>query len=46
MNHRAIGVLSHRYSEDYPEVEALVVAHRAGVHMAETHRRNFQYRLV
>ena len=34
MNHRAIGVLSHRYSEDYPEVEALVVAHRAGVHMA------------
>jgi hypothetical protein len=36
MNHRAIRVLSHRYSEDYPEVEALVVAHRAGLRVSET----------
>jgi hypothetical protein len=36
VNHRAIRVLSHRYSEDYPEVEALVVAHRAGLRVSET----------
>jgi glycosyltransferase involved in cell wall biosynthesis len=35
MNRRAISVLAQRYSEDYPEVEALVVAHRAGLRICE-----------
>jgi len=35
MNRRAIQLLARRYSEDYPEVEALVVAHRAGLRIAE-----------
>ncbi len=35
MNRRAIELLALRYSEDYPEVEALVVAHRAGLKIAE-----------
>jgi glycosyltransferase involved in cell wall biosynthesis len=32
---RAIRLLAPRYSEDFPEVEALVVAHRAGLHIVE-----------
>lgn len=35
MNRRAIRLLARRYSEDYPEVEALVVAHRAGLRIGE-----------
>jgi glycosyltransferase involved in cell wall biosynthesis len=35
MNRRAIQLLARRYSEDYPEVEALVVAHLAGLRIAE-----------
>lgn len=35
MNRRAIQLLARRYSEDYPEVEALVVAHRAGLRIGE-----------
>jgi glycosyltransferase involved in cell wall biosynthesis len=35
MNRRAIQLLARRYPEDYPEVEALVVAHRAGLRIAE-----------
>ncbi len=35
MNRRAIELLARRYSEDYPEVEALVVAHRAGLRIGE-----------
>jgi glycosyltransferase involved in cell wall biosynthesis len=35
MNRRAIRLLSKRYSEDFPEVEALVLAHRAGLRIAE-----------
>ena len=31
VNRRAIRLLAQRYSEDFPEVEALVVAHRAGL---------------
>jgi len=31
LSRRAIRLLAHRYSEDFPEVEALVVAHRAGL---------------
>jgi glycosyltransferase involved in cell wall biosynthesis len=34
-NRRAIRLLAQRYSEDFPEVEALVVAHRAGLRIAE-----------
>ena len=30
-----IRLLAHRYSEDFPEVEALVVAHRAGLEILE-----------
>jgi glycosyltransferase involved in cell wall biosynthesis len=35
LNRRAIRLLAQRYSEDFPEVEALVVAHRAGLRIAE-----------
>jgi hypothetical protein len=35
MNRRAIELLARRYSEDYPEVEALVVAHQAGLRIGE-----------
>ncbi len=35
MNRRAIRLLAGRYSEDYPEVEALVVVHRAGLRIVE-----------
>jgi glycosyltransferase involved in cell wall biosynthesis len=35
MNRRAIQLLARRYSEDYPEVEAIVVAHRAGLRITE-----------
>ena len=35
VNRRAIRLLAHRYSEDFPEVEALVVAHRAGLEILE-----------
>jgi glycosyltransferase involved in cell wall biosynthesis len=35
MNRRAIRLLAPRYSEDFPEVESLVVAHRAGLRIAE-----------
>jgi glycosyltransferase involved in cell wall biosynthesis len=34
-NRRCIRLLAHTYSEDYPEVEALVVAHRAGLRISE-----------
>jgi len=32
---RAISFLAHHYSEDFPEVEAIVVAHRAGLRILE-----------
>ena len=32
---RAIRLLAHHYSEDFPEVEAIVVAYRAGLHILE-----------
>ncbi len=35
LSRRAIRLLAHRYSEDFPEVEALVVAHRAGLRILE-----------
>jgi len=35
MNRRAIGLLSRNYAEDYPEVEAIVVAHRAALRVCE-----------
>jgi glycosyltransferase involved in cell wall biosynthesis len=35
LNRRAIRVLAERYSEDYPEVEALLVAHDAGLKICE-----------
>jgi glycosyltransferase involved in cell wall biosynthesis len=35
INRRTIRLLAQRYSEDFPEVEALVVAHRAGLRIAE-----------
>ena len=35
VNRRAIRLLAQRYSEDFPEVEALVVAHRAGLRILE-----------
>jgi len=35
LSRRAIRLLAHRYSEDFPEVEALVVAHRAGLRIEE-----------
>jgi len=35
MNRRAIRLLATRYSEDFPEVEALVQVHRAGLRMLE-----------
>ena len=35
MNRRAIRLLAGRYSEDFPEVEALVQAHRAGLRLLE-----------
>jgi glycosyltransferase involved in cell wall biosynthesis len=35
MNGRAIHLLSRSYSEDFPEVEALVQVHRAGLRMRE-----------
>lgn len=35
LSRRAIRLLAHRYSEDFPEVEALVVAHRAGLRIME-----------
>ena len=35
MNRRAIRLLAARYSEDFPEVEALVQAHRAGLRVLE-----------
>lgn len=34
-NRRAIRVLDARYAEDFPEVEALVLAHRGGLRIAE-----------
>lgn len=34
-NQRCIRLLANTYSEDYPEVEALVVAHRAGLRITE-----------
>jgi hypothetical protein len=34
-NHRAIRLFAHYYPHDYPEPEALVVAHRAGLRIAE-----------
>jgi glycosyltransferase involved in cell wall biosynthesis len=33
--HRAIRLLSENYAEDYPEVEAVLVAHRAGLKIRE-----------
>jgi glycosyltransferase involved in cell wall biosynthesis len=35
VNRRGIRLLAHNYSEDFPEVEALVVARRAGLRIAE-----------
>jgi len=35
MNRRAIQLLASRYSEDFPEVEALVQVHRAGLRILE-----------
>jgi glycosyltransferase involved in cell wall biosynthesis len=35
MNRRAIRVLAAHYSEDFPEVEAIVRAHRAGLRISE-----------
>jgi len=35
MNRRAIRLLAGRYSEDFPEVEALVQVHRAGLRLLE-----------
>lgn len=35
MNRRAIRILARRYAEDYPEVEAIFVAHRAGLRVTE-----------
>ena len=35
VNRRGIRFLAHNYSEDFPEVEALVVARRAGLRIAE-----------
>lgn len=35
LSRRAIRLLAERYSEDFPEVEALVVAHRAGLRILE-----------
>jgi glycosyltransferase involved in cell wall biosynthesis len=35
VNRRGIRLLAHNYSEDFPEVEALVVASRAGLRIAE-----------
>ena len=35
LSRRAIRLLAQRYSEDFPEVEALVVAHRAGLRIME-----------
>ncbi len=34
-NRRAIRLLAHSYPEDFPEVESLVVAHRAGLRIGE-----------
>lgn len=34
-NRRAIGLFAQVYPHDYPEPEAIVVAHRAGLHMGE-----------
>lgn len=36
MNRRAIRVLAGHYSEDFPEVEAIVQAHRAGLRISES----------
>jgi len=35
LNRRAIELFSRSYAEDYPEVEAIVVAHRAGLRICE-----------
>lgn len=35
MNQRAIRILARCYAEDYPEVEALLVVHRAGLRITE-----------
>ncbi len=35
MNRRALELLSRNYAEDYPEVEAVLVAHRAGLRICE-----------
>jgi glycosyltransferase involved in cell wall biosynthesis len=35
LNRRAIQLLSRNYAEDYPEVEAILVAHRAGLRICE-----------
>ena len=35
MNRRAIDLLSRHYAEDYPEVEAILVAHRAALRICE-----------
>jgi len=35
LSRRAIRLLAHRYSEDFPEVEALVQVHRAGLRLRE-----------
>ncbi len=35
MNRRALELLSRNYAEDYPEVEAVLVAHRAGLRISE-----------
>jgi hypothetical protein len=35
MSRRAITILARRYSEDFPEVEAIVQLHRAGLRIAE-----------
>jgi len=35
LSRRAIRLLAHRYSEDFPEVEALVQVHRAGLRLLE-----------
>lgn len=35
LNRRAINLLSRHYAEDYPEVEAIVVAHRAALRIDE-----------
>jgi len=35
MNRRAIELLSRNYAEDYPEVEAILVAHRASLRICE-----------